>query len=175
MQTQEAVTVAARWHALWTRSHCEQLVFDQLVGKGFQPFLPKMTRWNLRGGVKHRSEVPMFPGYLFLHHALDKHAYLSVIGTRGMVQVLGGRWDHLAVIPEQQMAAVERLAFSAQPLRSHPYLRSGERVRIHEGPLAGVEGILVRFSRNKHLVVVSLELLQRSVAVEVDSAYVAAA
>src|SRR5437762_13986911 len=62
------------WHVLWTRSHSEQLVYDQLVAKSFHPFLPTYEVWSRRHGLRHRIRIPMFPGYLFLHDALDKHS-----------------------------------------------------------------------------------------------------
>jgi transcription antitermination factor NusG len=164
-----------KWHALWTRSHSEQLVHDQLVGLGVCSFLPKVEMWSRRGGVKHLIQVPMFPGYLFVHHALDKVAYLKVCAVRGLVRVLGERWDRLAEIPAEQVDAIQRLAAGAERVLPHPYLREGRRVRIVRGPLASVEGFLVEVKSNRGLLVVSIELLRRSVSVVVDCTDVEAA
>src|ERR671931_194835 len=87
------VRATAAWHALWTRSHCEQLVHDQLTAKGFNLFLPKIEQWSRRGGLRHRIRVPMFSGYVFLHAAMDKASYVEVVKARGLVQVLGEHWD----------------------------------------------------------------------------------
>ena len=57
-----------RWHALWTHGHCELLVFDQLVGKGFDAFSRRIRTWSRRGRKRHLISEPMFPGYLFLRH-----------------------------------------------------------------------------------------------------------
>jgi transcriptional antiterminator NusG len=157
-----------KWHAIWTRSHSEQLVHDQLVGLGFHPLLPKIEMWSRRGGVKHLIHVPMFPGYLFVHHALDKMAYLKVCGVRGLVRILGDRWDCLAEIPEDQVDAIQRLAASGERVLPHPFLTEGCRVRIVRGPLAGVHGFLIEAKCNKGVLVLSVELLQRSVSVAVD-------
>ena len=76
-----AVAAACPWYALYTHSHCEQLVYEQLAAKGFHLFLPKMQVWSQRAGVRHRIAVPMFPGYLFLHSLVDSATYLR--GTSG--------------------------------------------------------------------------------------------
>lgn len=164
-----------QWHVLWTRSHCEQLVYDQLAAKGFQLFLPKMEVWSRRGGLRHLIRVPMFPGYLFLRYAMDKSGFIEVQKARGLVRMLGERWDRLAFVPEEEIEAIRTLLDSRLSVLAHPYLRVGQRVRISQGPLAGVEGLLMRTKPNKGLLVLSIDLLQRSVAVEVDSTLVAAA
>jgi transcription antitermination factor NusG len=163
------------WYALYTRSHCEQLVFDQLAAKGFAVFLPKMEIWSRRGGIRHRIPIPMFPSYLFLHHSIDKLSFIEVCKARGLVRILGERWDRLSMIPEAEINAIQRVLSAELPVMPHPYLREGQRVRITHGPLMGVEGILVQSKPNKGLLVLSVELLRRSIAVEVDSTLVGAA
>jgi transcription antitermination factor NusG len=111
----------------------------------------------------------MFPSYLFVREAMDKSAYLEIVRVRGVVRVLGDRWDRLATIPEDQIAAIERLSSTEQPVESFPYLTEGEKVRITTGPLAGIEGIFVKARPRQQLLVLSVHLLQRSVAVVVDS------
>lgn len=168
----DASRASHRWHALWTRSHCEQLVWDQLIARGFDAFLPTIDVWSRRAGVRRRIHVPMFPGYLFLHHAMDKEAYIEVRKMRGVVCILGERWDNLAVVPPSEIDAIQKLVQTHTPVLPHAYLRAGQRVRITRGPLADVEGILVRENPDKGLLVVSIELLRRSVAVEVDCTWV---
>jgi transcription termination/antitermination protein NusG len=164
-----------KWRAIWTRSHCESLTAEQLTAKGFHPFVPMISEWSVRAGRPHRIRVPMFPGYLFLHDTLDKQGYVEVVKTRGVVALLGASWDRLAEIRESEMAAVQQLGRVDVPVHPHPFLREGERVSINHGPLAGVDGILVRANPHKYLLVVSVELLGRSVAVEIDCAFVRAA
>ena len=114
------------------------------------------------------AHVPLFRSYLFLHHAMDKASYIDVVKTRGLVGVLGERWDRLTVIPEQQMQAIETVAAAHCRLLPFPYVKEGQRARITRGPLAGVEGILVDARPRQGLLVLSVHLLQRSVAVVVD-------
>jgi transcription antitermination factor NusG len=158
----------ARWYVLWTRSHCEQLVHDQLVTKGFTPFLPTLEVWSRRAGVRRRVRVPMFAGYLFLHDALDRYRDVEVRKARGLVTILGEGWDRRAVVPSPDMDAIRRVVSARLPVRAHPYLKKGQRVRITRGPMADVEGVLLRINDNKGVVVLSVDLLQRSVAVEID-------
>ena len=165
----------AQWYALWTRSHYEQLVHDQLVAWGFRPFLPTIAVWSRRDGIRRLIAVPMFSGYLFLNHAMDKASYVEIIKARGLVNILGERWDRLAVLPDAEIKAIQGAVAARLPIFPHPYLRDGQRVRITQGPLADVEGILVRAKPSKGLLVLSVELLRRSVAVEVDCTLVAAA
>jgi transcription termination/antitermination protein NusG len=163
------------WHAIWTQSHAEQLVFDQLASKGFELFLPRLEIWSRRGNLRRIRSVPMFPGYLFLRHTIDKSSYIEILKARGVVRILGDRWDRLAVVPASEIEAIRRVAGAGPAAQPHPYLREGRRVRILRGPLSGVEGILLNQRPDKGLLVISIDLLQRSVAVEVDCTLVAAA
>jgi transcription termination/antitermination protein NusG len=163
------------WYALYTRSHCEQLVCDQLGAKGFQILLPRIEVWSQRAGKRHLISVPMFPGYLFLRHALDKESYICVRQARGVIRILGERWDRLSVIPDVEIEAIRSVIHASIPVMPHPYLRQGQRVRITRGPLRGVEGILIQSKPTKGVLILSVDLLQRSVAVEVACSVVTAA
>ena len=163
------------WYALYTRSHCEQLVYSQVVVKGFQAFLPKLEVWSQRAGQRHLVSMPMFPNYLFLRHAMDKECYLQVRRARGLVRILGQRWDRLSVVPDAELEAIQRVLQARLPVLPHPYLKDGQRVRIMSGPLAGAEGIFMYCRPEKGIVVLSIDLLQRSIAVEIDCSVVVAA
>jgi transcription termination/antitermination protein NusG len=145
------------------------------MAKGFAVFLPKIDLWSRRGGIRHRISTPMFPSYLFLHHAMDKISFIEVCKARGLVRILGERWDRLSTVPESEIDAIQQVLRAELPVVPHPYLREGQRVRISEGPLTGVEGILVQSKPNKGLLVLSVELLRRSIAVEVDATVVGVA
>src|SRR5205814_7857361 len=105
-------SVIPRWRVLWTHSNCEQLVCDQLAAKGFDLFLPTVEAWSRRGGVRRLSRVPMFAGYLFLRHAMDKASYLEVNKARGLVRLLGERWDRLDAVPDAEIEAIQKLVSS---------------------------------------------------------------
>jgi transcription termination/antitermination protein NusG len=163
------------WHALYTRSHCEQLVCDQLAAKGFCIFLPKIDVWSQRAGKRHLISVPMFPSYLFLQHAIDKNSYIDVRKARGLVRILGESWDKPSIVPDAEIEAIQTTLSASIPVMAHPYLREGQRVRITEGSLRGVEGILIQSKPAKGLLILSVDLLQRSIAVEIDCSVVTAA
>ena len=156
------------WYALWTQSHCEQLVQDQLRAKGFTTFLPMMRTWSRRRGVQRLIPVPMFAGYLFVRHGMDKAAFVEISKTRGLVRILCERWDRLTPIAADEIEGLRTLVASDLELMPHAFLREGHRVRVISGLLAGVEGFLLRRKPKHGLLVLSVELLHRSVAVEVE-------
>ena len=162
-----------RWLALWTHSHFEQLVYDQLIAKEFHAFLPLIPVWSRRGGARHLIRKPMFPGYLFVRHAMDKAGYIEILKTNGLARILGERWDRPAIVADVEIDTIRWVLDTGLPVLPHSYLREGHRVRITHGPLAGIEGILVHNNPHKGLLVVSVDLLRRSVAVEVDCTLVA--
>lgn len=163
---------AAAWYAIWTRSHCERLVAQQLVAKGFQPFLPEMAVRSRRSDTTSTVQRPMFPGYLFLKHSMEKRSYLEILKARGVVRVLEGGWNRLTPIADEEMLAIERVIDSGAPILAQPYFHEGDRVRVVEGPLAGIEGLFVRDKKNRGRLIVSVRLLQTSVAIELDCDYV---
>jgi len=163
------------WYAIWTRSHCERLVAQQLSAKGFSPFLPELAA--LRFGVgQPRSQrarrtcvkpEPMFPGYLFVRDAMTKTRYVEMLSVRGIVRVLEDGWMRLTPIPDSDIDAIQRIVESGVAVFAYPLLQHGDRVRVVEGPLSGVEGIFVKASQQKGCLVVTVDLLGRSVAVEI--------
>src|SRR5438552_18363321 len=90
---------AERWWVLWTKSHCERLVRDGLSSRGFEVFLPEIECWSRRGGLRHVTRVPMFPGYLFPQNPLDKAPHVEVRRGRGLVSLLGAPAAVLGGVP----------------------------------------------------------------------------
>ena len=159
----------AAWHVLWTRSNHEKIVFEQLAAKGYEVFLPMINQWSKRRGHPVCA-VPMFKSYLFVRHSIAKAAWLDISKTKGLVSILGMRWDRLARIPDREIDSIRLIASSQLPAMAYPYLAAGSEVRIIRGSLANAEGILVESDVDNGLFVVSIGLLQRSVAVKVDCA-----
>jgi transcriptional antiterminator RfaH len=164
----------AAWHAIWTRSRTEHVVSEQLMRQGFEVFNPMILTWARMNGVRRRRPQPLFPGYLFVHHAMDRHAQVEILKARGVVRILGESWDRLAAIPSDEIDAVRRMVESGSPVNRHRFT-SGDRVRITGGPLIGLTGVFVRSRQTRGLFLVSIALLRRSIAVEVDAALVEAA
>jgi transcription antitermination factor NusG len=147
-------------------------VSRQLLARGFHPFVPRIEAWTRRSNTRRLTTFPLFPGYLFLNDALDKARHVEVRKARGVTAILGDGWDRPAVIPENEIDAIRKVVEAHVPAFAHAYLKEGRRVRIEDGPLAGVEGVLLRVRPDKGLLVLSVEMLQRSVAVEVDCSQV---
>jgi transcription antitermination factor NusG len=152
------------WYALHTNYQHEKAVARILTQKGFDVFLPLYDvahRWKDR--TKQLS-LPLFPCYVFLQGGLDRR--LEVLNTPGVFGFVG--WSgRAAAIPEAEIEAVLRLIESSLKVEPHPFLKCGDWVRVKSGPLQGIEGILVR-KKNLFRLVLSVEMLQKSVAVEVD-------
>lgn len=160
------------WYAVWTRSHCERLVAQQLTGKGFTTFLPEMRVRSRRVHGSQAVPVPMFPGYLFIREALDKRRYVDILMVRGIVRVLEDGWTRLTPIPDADIETIRQVLDANVDIYPHPHLRHGDRVRVVEGPLSGIEGLFVQDKQHKGRLVLSVDLLGRSVSVEVDDAAV---
>jgi transcription antitermination factor NusG len=156
------------WYALQVRSRKEDYVVSQLLGQGFESFLPKykvLRHWSDR--VKE-LEQPLFPGYLFCRFEFESRR--PVIMTPGVLQVVGlGRTP--MPVEEKEILSIQEALASGLHSEPWPYLQAGERVRVNYKYLSGLEGILVNFKGN-HRVVLSVTLLQRSVALEVDPSWV---
>jgi transcription antitermination factor NusG len=162
------------WYAVWTRSNCERLVADQLSAKAFSSFLPEVSVWSRRMDRSRLVQAPIFPGYLFVRRAMDKASYIEILKARGVVRILEGGWTRLTPIPGSEIDAIQRLVNAGVPVYPHAYFQQGDRVRVVHGPLDGVEGIFVRDKPNQGRLVLSINLLRASVAVEVDAAAVEA-
>jgi transcription antitermination factor NusG len=153
-----------RWFALTIRHRHERRVETALSAYGVEAFAPAyrtMRRWTDR--IKE-IEAPLFPGYVFGRFA--RHQRLKVMQTPGVAQIVGFG-GVAAEVPEQEILSIRTALASQLPLRPWPHLRTGDRVRIEDGPMRGVEGLLLREKTGLRLVL-GVELLQRSVAVEVD-------
>jgi transcription antitermination factor NusG len=154
------------WWALYTRHQHEKVVADMLEAKGFEVFLPlyeSTRRWKDRKKV---LSLPLFPCYLFVRGGLDRK--LQVVTTPGIHMILY-RGDRVAVIPDQEIEAIQRAVDGSYRIEPHPFLKCGMHVRVTRGALEGVEGVLIR-KKNLCRLILSVDMLAQSVAVEVDGA-----
>jgi transcription antitermination factor NusG len=154
------------WYAAYTCANHEKRVAEQFTQRALENFLPlyeSVRRWKDR---RLKLQLPLFPGYVFVRLALRER--LRVLETPSVVRLVGFN-GHPAALPDKEMEALRvcvTARFDAEP---HAYLTVGRRVRIKSGPLAELEGVLIR-KKNTFRVVVSLDLIARSAAVEVDAA-----
>jgi transcription antitermination factor NusG len=156
----------SNWYAVYTRSRHEKVVHNFLGEKGLSSFLPLrnvLSQWKDR---RKCVQKPLFPGYLFVQ-VRQEELYL-VTTTPGVAYILGGDTEPVPV-PDEQLQAVRSLVESPYPVVPWPLLRKGRRVRITAGPLSGIETYIIqRKGREKCRLVVTVDILGRSVAVEVD-------
>ena len=158
------------WFALQVYSRKERLASSHLASQGYECFLPlykNLRQWSDR--VKE-IEQPLFPGYLFCR--FDFQERRPIVMTPGVLQIVGNGRTAMPV-PDEEVSALQTAVASGIPQQPWPYIEVGEKVRVTYGTLAGLEGILVNFKGN-HRVVLSVGLLQRSVALEVDLAWLTA-
>jgi transcription antitermination factor NusG len=160
------------WFAVWTRSQCEAKVEEALRRKSFEVLLPRVRVPSRRRDRRLVLEQPLFPGYLFLRFSPAREKYVDVAGTDGVVRILGERWDALTAVPDDQVDAVRRVVTDAAGARPLPWVKVGNRVRLMTGPLAGLEGLVQGWHAGRATFVVSVDLLRRSVGVEVDASAV---
>jgi transcription antitermination factor NusG len=160
-------TPKASWYALQVRSRKESYVASQIQGQGYECLLPtykSIRKWSDR---MKEVEQPLFPGYLFCR--FDFQNRRPVVTTPGVLQVVG--YGRTAVsVSEEEIQALQLAVGSEMPKQPWPYLEVGQRVRVNYGTLSGLEGILVNVKGN-HRVVLSVTLLQRSVAMEVETSW----
>jgi transcription antitermination factor NusG len=150
------------WVALLVRVNHESAVAAQLGRHGYERFLPLYTPPR---SARSRAAYPLFPGYLFCRYQ-HLNPY-RIVQVPAVIRVLGGDAGP-AVVPAEEVEAIRRVIASGVHSEPWRFLQAGQRVRLAVGPLAGLEGTLVA-SKNQLRFVVSVTLLQRSVAVEVSA------
>jgi transcription antitermination factor NusG len=154
------------WYAVHTRSNFEVRVADQFSAKNIENFLPayeEIHQWKDR---KRKVRLPLFPGYLFIRIGDRTQTRLPLLQTSGVVRIVGQGGKHEPVF-DHEIEAIRIVLKSNTRCLAHPFLREGAWVRVKRGPLKGVEGFLVRL-RNQSRLVISVNVLSRSVATEVD-------
>ena len=156
----------SRWYAAYTCANHEKRIREQLEQRSVESFLPlyeTVRRWKDR---RTRLQLPLFPGYLFVRIATADR--LRVLQVPGVVRIVGFN-GQLTALPDQEIESFKKGLASGIRAEPHPFLTIGRRVRIKAGPLEGHEGILLR-RKGSLRVVLSIELIQRSVVVDVDVA-----
>ena len=152
------------WYALHVRTRFEKVVARNLRGKGYEEFLPLYKRTNRWSDRLKEIELPLFPGYVFCR--FDPHDRLPVLTVPG-VNAIVGIGKTLMPIEQTELDAVQAVLKSDAFCEPWPYLQVGQHVEVEYGPLAGTKGIVATV-KNTYRLVISVNMLQRSVAVEID-------
>jgi transcription termination/antitermination protein NusG len=158
------------WYAVHTRSRHEDKACAGLVLKEYNAFLPKIEVWSKRKDRKKKIELPMFAGYLFIELTnLNPETRLDVLKTFGVVRILGNpSGSEPVAVPDDTIAAIRKIIDSKVEIQHFQYPDVGGRARIIDGPFKGVEGTLVTTDFQKELFVITIDLLQRSVAIKLE-------
>jgi transcription antitermination factor NusG len=162
------ITVPHSWYAIHAQAKFERIATTVLRDKGFEVFLPvywAKRHWTDRVKI---VDVPLFPGYLFCR--FDTAELLPILTTPGVLRIVGIGKSPVAV-SDHEIAAVQAVVDSGLMAMPWPNLITGSPVLIEQGPLAGVEGIVLEVNK-KYRLIVSVPLLQRAVAVEIDREWI---
>ncbi len=155
-----------QWFAVHTRSRCEKKVFAQLGEKRINAFLPAIREVRLWSDRRKTIVQPLFPGYVFVQIPYEDETRVSVLRTTGVVGFVGVQGQGIS-IPDYEIENIQTLLASSVPFEPYPFLHVGQKVRIRGGYLDGIEGILVE-KKSDRTVVISVDLIQRSIAVRVS-------
>ena len=158
------------WYAVNTRSRHEDKAYTLLVQKSILAFLPRIEVWSKRIDRRKKIMVPMFPGYLFVELPnLGNQTKLDVLKTFGVVRILGKSKNSEPIpVPDDKIDAIRRIVQSRVEVQQFQYPKVGEPARIIDGPFKGIEGSVISTDYENELFVISIELMQRSVAIKLE-------
>jgi transcription antitermination factor NusG len=172
MDTQDSFDFdSPRWYAVYTRSRHEKRVRQHLVPKLQEVFLPLVKVWSRRKDRRVKYDKPLLPGYLFVREALSPDKRLTVLQTFGVVRLLSSKGGEQALpepIPDEQIESLKILVAARQEIHPCDYLQVGERVEVVGGPFMGACGRLMRINPKTNRLVVSIDLINQAVAVDID-------
>jgi transcription antitermination factor NusG len=156
----------ARWYAVRTRSRHEKVAARELVAQGINVFLPLISSVRQWSDRRTKVEIPLFPGYAFVRVGYLSSERVRVLRATGVVSFVGqnpvATW-----IPDEQIESIRTILLRGVPVKDHPFLGVGQRVRVKSGSLCGVEGILVGVKGSRTLVI-SVQPIQRSLCISLD-------
>ncbi len=157
------------WYALHCKSRHERQVDYRLRAKGIQTYLAEYETVAQWGERRRKVQKNLLPGYVLVHAQMSARTHLEVLQTPSVVKIVGKPWPQLSPIPEEQMASLRLMLGSRLPVEETLYWNLGDRVEVLAGPLAGLRGYVATNDQRRKRVIVSIDLLRRSVAVEVEA------
>jgi transcription antitermination factor NusG len=160
-----------RWYAVYTKSRHEKRVYRHLVPKLEEVFLPLVRVWSRRKDRRAKYDKPLLPGYLFIREALSPAKRLTVLETFGVVRILSSKGGEQALpepIPDEQIESLKILVAARQEIHPCDLLSVGAEVEVVAGPFMGARGKLLRINPKQSRLVVSIDLINQAVAVDID-------
>jgi transcription antitermination factor NusG len=159
---------ADKWYAVYTRSRHEKQVDLMLRRQEMETYLPLRRTWSRRRDRRVTVELPALPGYLFVRCTLYGEVRARLKKTPGVVHLVENA-GRPCVIPEKEIESLRVVLARSFDVEMHPYLNVGDRVEVIRGPFLGAHGYLLRVAPGRHKLVVSIEWVNRAVAVEIDA------
>lgn len=156
----------AHWYAIRTRSRHEKVAANELQALEIPVFLPLVSSVRQWSDRRTQVELPLFPGYAFVRIAYLSGDRVRVLRATGVVSFVGPT-PAGASIPDEQIESIRTILIRKVPVEDHPFLQVGQRIRVKNGSLSGVEGILVAVKGTRNLVI-SVEPIQRSLCIKLD-------
>jgi transcription termination/antitermination protein NusG len=158
-----------KWYAVHTRSRFEIKVFEGFSGKSIEAFVPRIQIQIMSRRKDRRKKIliPLLPGYVFVHFDMNPELYWDIVKTTGVVRMVSFRGKPVPA-RDEEMASLMILDGTDRTVQNQTYVKTGDRVMIMEGPLKGLVGFYLRRKGQSRKVVVSIDLLQRSLAVEIE-------
>lgn len=156
----------ARWYAIRTRSRHEKVAVRELDAQGITVFLPVVTSVRQWSDRRTKVELPLFPGYAFVRVDYFSGDRVRVLRATGVVSFIGQNAAGTS-IPDEQIESIRTILVRGVPVNDHPFLNVGQRIRVRNGSLSGVEGILVAVKGSRTLVI-SVQPIQRSLCISLD-------
>ena len=157
----------AKWYAVHTRSRFEQKVYDGILGKSIEVFLPKIQVMSRRKDRVKKILVPLIPGYVFVNTSLEPAEYLNILKTVGVVQLVGFKGKPVPA-NDDEIQSLMILNGTDRTVQNRTFMKTGDRIRIMEGPLKNLTGFYLRHKGHVGKVVVSIELLNRSMEIDIE-------
>jgi len=157
---------ALRWYALHTRARHEKAIERRLRDQGMETFVPTTIQEHRWSDRKKKVEVPLFSCYVFIRSALSAEDRTRVYQVESVHGLVGTRGSSLP-IPDDQIESIQKVLTQTAPWRSYPFLKIGQRVRVRGGAMDGVEGVFLS-ENGDHSLIISIDAIQRSMAVRID-------
>lgn len=160
------VSSDVKWYAIRTRSRHEKVAARELDLQGIPVFLPLVSSVRQWSDRRTRVELPLFPGYAFVRIDYLSGDRVRVLRAIGVVDYVGHNANGSS-IPDEQIESIRTVLTRGVPMKDHPFLNIGQRIRVRSGALSGVEGILLAMKGSRTLVI-SVEPIQRSLCISLD-------
>jgi transcriptional antiterminator RfaH len=155
-----------KWYVLFTPYHRQRAVYERVMLKGFQPYLPLAAVWRKSQRGLGQVATPLFPRYVFIRCYLEMYTHLELISTPGVVRLQEDSQGRFLVVPDEEIQLLRRLGDSGSPLQRTAYRLQGSHVRFVQGLLRGICGVIRDEARTTLLV--PIHSLQASIAVEIS-------